>query len=44
MTHIKKIIFILSLLSAAGIAYTVVALKNIPDFNWDLRDEDEDEF
>jgi hypothetical protein len=44
MSYIKKMMFILSLIATAGVAYTLVTIKNIPDFNWDLRDEDEDEF
>ena len=40
MNRIKKIIFILSLMAAAGITYTIVALKNIPEsFDWDDDDE-----
>ena len=36
MNKIKRIIFILSLAAAAGITYTIVALKNIPEsFDWD---------
>jgi len=36
MNKIKKIIFILSLMAAAGLTYTIVALKNIPEsFDWD---------
>jgi hypothetical protein len=36
MNKIKKIIFIMSLAAAAGITYTIVALKNIPEsFEWD---------
>jgi hypothetical protein len=44
MNKIKKIIFILSLMAAAGITYTIVALKNIPEsFDWNLEeDADED--
>ena len=44
MKKIKRIIFILSLAAAAGITYTIVALKNIPEaFDWNLEeDEDED--
>jgi hypothetical protein len=44
MNKIKKIIFILSLTAAAGITYTIVALKNIPEtFDWNLEeDADED--
>lgn len=41
-----KIFFVLaSLFAAAGLTYTIVALKNLPQvFDWDLSDEDEDEF
>ena len=40
MNKIKNIIFILSLMAAAGITYTIVALKNIPEsFDWDDDDE-----
>jgi len=36
MNKIKKIIFIMSLAAVAGITYTIVALKNIPEsFDWD---------
>ena len=44
MNKIKKIIFILSLAAAAGLTYTIVGLKNIPEsFDWNLEeDEDED--
>ena len=36
MNKIKKIIFIMSFAAAAGITYTIVALKNIPEsFDWD---------
>ena len=36
MNKIKKIVFIMSLAAAAGITYTIVALKNIPEsFDWD---------
>lgn len=36
MNKLKRIIFILSLAAAAGITYTIVALKNIPEsFDWD---------
>ena len=36
MNKIKKILFILSLAAAAGITYTIVALKNIPEsFDWE---------
>ena len=40
MNKIKKIIFILSLMAAAGLTYTIVALKNIPEsFDWEDDDE-----
>jgi hypothetical protein len=44
MNKLKNIIFIMSLFAAAGITYTLVALKNMPEaFDWDLEeDEDED--
>ena len=36
MNKIKKIVFIMSLAAAAGITYTIVALKNIPEsFDWE---------
>ena len=36
MNKLKRIIFILSLAASAGITYTIVALKNIPEsFDWD---------
>jgi hypothetical protein len=44
MNKIKRIILILSLAAAAGITYTIVILKNIPEsFDWNLgEDIDED--
>jgi len=40
MNKIKRIIFILSLAAAAGITYTIVVLKNIPEsFDWEDDDE-----
>jgi hypothetical protein len=43
INRIKKFIFIISLFAAAGLTYTIVALKNIPEaFDWNLE-EDEDE-
>jgi hypothetical protein len=40
MNKIKRIIFILSLVAAAGITYTIVMLKNIPEsFDWDDEDD-----
>lgn len=44
MNKIKKIIFVLSLATAAGITYAIVALKNIPEaFDWNLEEDvDED--
>jgi hypothetical protein len=44
MNSIKRIIFILSLAAAAGITYTIVALKNIPEtFDWNLEEDENDE-
>jgi hypothetical protein len=40
MNKIKRIIFILSLVAAAGITYAVVILKNIPE-SFDWNDEDD---
>jgi len=44
MNKIRRAIFIVLLSAAAGITYTIVALKNIPEsFDWNLEeDEDED--
>ena len=40
MNKIKKIIFIASLAAAAGITYTLLMLKNIPEsFDWDDEDD-----
>jgi hypothetical protein len=40
MNKIKRTIFVLSLFAAAGITYSIVALKNIPEaFDWDLEED-----
>ncbi len=40
MKKIKRIIFLLSLFAAAGVTYTIVALKNMPEtFDWENDDE-----
>ena len=40
MKKIKNIIFLLSLIAAAGLTYTIVMLKNIPEsFDWEEDDE-----
>jgi hypothetical protein len=45
MNKIKKIIFILSLIAAAGITYTIVALKNIPEsFDWNLEEDEHEDY
>ena len=45
MNSIKRIIFILSLAAAAGITYTIVALKNIPEaFDWNLEEDDDENY
>ena len=44
MSHIKRIIFIVSLFAAAGLTYTIITLKNIPgSFDWTAEDEEENE-
>lgn len=43
MSHIKKFIFMVSLFAAAGLTYTIITLKNIPEsFDWE-EDEEQDE-
>jgi hypothetical protein len=45
MNKIKRIIFILALAAAAGITYTIVALKNIPEsFDWNLEEDDDEDY
>ena len=45
MNKIKRIIFILSLVAAAGITYTIVALKNIPEsFDWNLEEDANEDY
>jgi hypothetical protein len=40
MKKIKYILFLMSLMAAAGLTYTVVMLKNIPEsFDWEADDE-----
>jgi hypothetical protein len=44
MNRIKYVFFLMSLIAAAGLTYTLVTLKNIPDsFDWDLTDEENNE-
>lgn len=44
MKNIKRLVMLLSLFSAAGLTYTIVTLKNIPNiFDWSLEEGDEDE-
>jgi hypothetical protein len=44
MNKVQKIIFILSLVATAGIMYTIVTIKNIPElFDFNLEEEDYDE-
>ena len=41
MNKAKKIIFMLSLMSAAGLTWTIITLKNIPEaFDWEDDHED----
>jgi hypothetical protein len=45
MKKIKHILFLMSLFAAAGLTYTIVTLKNIPEsFDWDLEEEIDNEF
>lgn len=45
MKKLKMLFVLLSLFAAAGLTYTIVTIKNLPDvFDLDLNDEDEDEF
>lgn len=40
MKKIKYVLFLMSLFAAAGLTYTVVTLKNIPEsFEWEEDDE-----
>ena len=40
MNKFKKILFLMSLMAAAGLTYTIVALKNMPEtFDWEEDDE-----
>jgi len=40
MKKIKYILFLMSLFAAAGLTYTIVMLKNIPEsFDWESDDE-----
>ena len=40
MKKIKYIFFLMSLFAAAGLTYTIVTLKNIPEsFDWEEDDE-----
>lgn len=41
MKKIKHIMFLLSLVAAAGLTYTIVMLKNIPEsFDWEENDHE----
>ena len=45
MKKIKMFFVLASLFAAAGLTYTIVALRNLPEvFDWNLNDEDENEF
>ena len=40
MKKIKHILFLMSLFAAAGLTYTIITLKNIPEsFDWESDDE-----
>jgi hypothetical protein len=41
MRKVKQLIFMLSLIAAAGLTWTVITLKNIPEaFDWEDDHED----
>jgi hypothetical protein len=45
MKKIKNILFVMSLVAAAGLTYTVVTLKNLPEtFDWDTEEDMDNEF
>jgi|LakMenE18May11ns_1017448.scaffolds.fasta_scaffold9936440_3 hypothetical protein len=45
MKNTSKALVILSLVMSAGLAYTLLTLKNLPEiFDWDLEEEIDDEF
>ena len=40
MIKIKHVLFLMSLFAAAGLTYTIITLKNIPEsFDWEEDDE-----
>jgi hypothetical protein len=44
MNKIKNLIILASLFAAAGLTYTIVSIKNLPEsFDWNLDEEDNDE-
>lgn len=44
MKKIKYLIFLVSLIAAAGITYTIATLKNLPEsFDWNLDEDDSHE-
>ena len=45
MKNTNKALIILSLVMSAGLAYTILTLKNLPEgFDWDLEEEIDNEF
>lgn len=45
MRKIKQLLFLMSLIAAAGLTYTIVTLKNFPEtFDWDTEEEIDNEF
>jgi hypothetical protein len=45
MKKIKQLLFLMSLVAAAGLTFTIVTLKNFPEtFDWDREEEIDDEF
>ena len=40
MKKIKHVLFLISLVAAEGLTWTIITLKNIPEaFDWELDDE-----
>jgi hypothetical protein len=45
MKKMKQLLFLMSLVAAAGLTYTIVTLKNFPEtLDWDREEETDNEF
>ena len=41
MKKFKKVLFLISLMAAAGVTYTIITLKNMPEsFDWEDEDDE----